>query len=225
MHEDLIPLIDGYRKFQDQYYGNCETSTQFKSLIEDGQSPNILLITCSDSRLDPAHLFGCSPGDLFVVRNVANIVPPFDIHPRHHSTSAALEFAIHHLKVKHIIILGHGHCGGIRAYLSTHSLAEASSQKTSFIYHWMEIVKDAKRKVLDECAHMSFDEQTFMCEEEALRVSMNNLRSFPWIESKVAQGDLSLHAWYFDLPSGTMRGLNEISDQFEDLVTNNKHKT
>ncbi len=218
MHNDLKPLIDGYKKFQTQYYGNCEVSAQFQSLIEDGQSPKILLITCSDSRLDPSQLFGCAPGDLFVVRNVANLVPPFDDHPRHHSTSAALEFAVQHLHVSHIIILGHGHCGGIRSYLSTPSLADADAQETSFIYNWMEIVREAKDKVLRENQDVSFDQLTFVCEEEALKVSLSNLKTFPWIDSKVKRGDLSLHAWYFDLPSGMMRGLDEDRQAFSDLV-------
>jgi len=207
----------GYQKFRAQYFAQSLSSTRFKTLVQQGQKPKIMVISCSDSRVEPSIMFNCAPGELFVVRNVANLVPPCEPNPRHHSTSAALEFAVNHLLVKHIIVLGHSQCGGIKALLETPDFSSAEKTNKIFIFNWMQIAKEAKNKVLVEHNGTSSEEQGHYCEEEALRISLKNLRTFPWIEDKIVNGQLFLHAWRFDFATGNIRSLSPTSNRFEDI--------
>jgi len=197
-------LIEGYHDFYAVYFGKSPKAQTFKRLVTKGQRPEIMLICCSDSRIDPSVLFNCEPGDLFVVRNVANLVPPYDPNPRHHSTSSALEFAVKHLGVKDIIILGHSQCGGIQTLLETPNFSDASQNDKSFIFHWMQIAKEAKKTVLSNAKDPSDPALVCTCAKEALHISIKNLHSFPWIEERALDGSLRLHAWYFDLATGTL---------------------
>ena len=180
---DIQKLLSGFSQFRQEYFSQTNSAERFRTLVEEGQKPKIMLISCSDSRVEPADIFNCSPGDLFVVRNVANLVPPCDPNPRHHSTSAALEFGVKHLEVRHIIILGHSQCGGIRALLETADNDDAAKTHKSFIFNWVQIAADAKHKVLadPDHPHHPFDVLSDQCEEEALKISFRNLQSFPWI--------------------------------------------
>lgn len=204
----------GYKNFRIQY---LDDSSEFKNALSRKQDPKALVISCSDSRLDPAILFGSKPGELFVVRNIANLVPPFEGDSKHHGTSAALEFGVLGLKVEHIIILGHSFCGGIRA------LMEASERESSsnFIETWMDIAELAKKKVLKEHSNCSFDQQTHLCEKGSLICSLKNLDTFPWIKEGVDKKELSLHAWYFDLNSGILSAYQKDQDKFIPLDTEN----
>ncbi len=185
-------LIAGYRQFHAEHFD--ETRALYDDLVRNGQRPRVLIIACSDSRVDPAILTGCGPGELFVVRNVANLVPPFEGDHKHHGTSAALEFAVRGLGVTDIIILGHTHCGGIQA------LVEGLDWESDFIADWMEIARPARVEV----AGLSVDEQAARCGKASLLLSLKNLTTFPWIEEAVNAEELSLHAWQFDLESGVL---------------------
>lgn len=210
---ELIKLVKDYQNFREHYF---EGSNQlFEQLVEDGQRPKFLIIACCDSRVDPAIITGAVPGELFVVRNVANLVPPCEKDSKHHATSAALEFAVCDLKVKHIIIWGHKDCGGIQALLKNN--IHHQEEDRGFIENWMNIAASARQKVLQEYANESFDEQVNHCEKMAMQVSLNNLLTFPWIKEKVDTKELYIHAWYFDLSTGQIQRLNTESNQFEPL--------
>ena len=158
-------LLQGYRRFQQK----CAASDQsvMRQLAEHGQSPQVMVVACSDSRVDPALILQCAPGDLFVVRNVAGIIPPYEKDNAYHGTGAALEFAIQFLRVKHLVLLGHSQCGGIQALLD-----HCQNQATDFIANWMSTVKQAVQDSDDVNA----------CVKQALHCSYQHCLTFPWIK-------------------------------------------
>ena len=208
----ITRLIDGYKTFRSKYF---DQSNIYDDLIKYGQNPKVLVIACCDSRVDPAIVTGCEPGELFVVRNVANLVPPFDKTPQYHGTSAAVEFAVKSLQVHDIIVFGHSHCGGIRALMK----ATADEHSSDFIRAWMDIAKPAKEKVLHHYHQCTFDEKAHYCEQESLLISLNNLNSFPWIAERVAKEQLFLHAWYFNLNTGMIEAYQADIEKFIPIVT------
>lgn len=221
----LSRLLKGYRQFRREYYDN--PYNQFlRELAREGQTPKIMVIGCSDSRVDPATIFRCSPGELFTVRNIANLVPPCDENPHHHATSAALEFAVTILHVKQIIILGHSGCGGIRTLLKSRSCStetkegskEANAFEKSFVMQWMNIASQAKDKVLSLYKGKTLDEKAYRCEQEALKVSYYNLLTFPWIQKAIVQHALQINAWYFDLHSGELKKFIPDEDKFTPMA-------
>ncbi len=174
-------------------------------------NPKIMVIACSDSRVDPTLLFNTRPGDIFVVRNVANIVPPYeDDRSFSHGTSAALEFAISYLKVHHIIILGHSRCGGIKALLEN-----TFAEPTSFIAKWMSWMEPVKKWVLQHHAEASNEEKLQILEKKAIQQSLKNLITFPFVLEKLMKKELFIHGWYFELHSGNLFTLNDSSNDFE----------
>lgn len=193
----ITPLIEGYHHFRELYYHGTERK-KFERLVSKGQKPKIMLISCCDSRVDPAVLFDTDPGDLFVVRNVANLVPPCDTSPHHHATSSALEFAVRVLKVDHVIVVGHTNCGGIRA-LMEEPAEMGDDAEHSFILQWMAIAKEARRQVKEEAADKTIDEQVNLCEHKSVEISYQNLKSFPFVQDAMKAGTLNLHAWVFDM--------------------------
>ncbi len=210
---EIARLKRGYRKFHREYYGNPDNQL-FHDLVTNGQRPKTMVISCSDSRVDPSKIFGCKPGDLFMVRNVANLVPPHEKNPRHHATSAALEFAVKHLKVHHIVILGHSQCGGIRSLVQDkhdHTLDE----EKSFITQWMKIAENARLEVCKHSKGLTMDQKACLCEEKALKISLQNLQTFSWIHQAVAENRLTLHAWHFNLECGQLKSYQPDTDEFE----------
>ncbi len=185
-------LIDGFKSFRETYYE--EQPDFYRLLVEKGQKPDVMIIACSDSRVNPSIIAKAKPGELFIVRNVANLVPPYAPDSNYHGTSAAIEFAVRDLKVSHIIILGHSHCGGIRSLCEGHGEAE----QREFISSWMSIVEHARDDTLEGKV------QERHLEREAVKVSLKNLRSFPWIKTRVDDGTLKLHGWLFDLEAGEL---------------------
>ena len=194
-------LIEGYRRFRETAYR--EHHALYEALVSQGQAPRAMIIGCSDSRVDPAILFGTEPGEVFVVRNVANLVPPYAQSGNYHGTSAALEFAVRSLQVEHVIVLGHARCGGIAALLN-----DFAGLGSDFIRPWMQIAAPARERALDEAQTAGADPQR-CCEHEAIKVSLRNLASFPWISERVRSGRLQLHGWYFDLETGELLELKE----------------
>jgi len=206
----ISPLIEGYKQFRVKYFENTKA---FDDLVQHGQKPKVLVIACCDSRVDPAIVTNCNPGELFVVRNVANLVPPFDGNPRHHGTSAALEFGVLGLGVSDIIVFGHSYCGGVRVLME----AQKNKSTSDFIAAWMDIAKPAKQRVLRQHPKCSLDEQAHYCEKESLLISLNNLKTFPWIYERILTNKLFLHAWYFNLDTGMIETYQSSSDQFVPL--------
>lgn len=195
--KDLERFITGFRSFQKNYFG--PEGAQFEPL-KQGQNPKTMIIACSDSRVDPAILTNCAPGDIFTVRNVANLVPPYEENGGQHGVSAALEFAVCHLGVEHIIVLGHSKCGGINALMA----GSCGCKGGGFISRWMSIATPARERVLAELPDKDPALQQRAAEQASILLSLENLHSFPWIDQRVQTGDLSLHGWYFDLNAGEL---------------------
>ena len=204
-------IINGFKSFHKEYY--LDRPEIFQALVKEGQKPEIMVIACSDSRVNPSIIANAEPGDMFVVRNVANLVPPYDLNTNCFGTSACIEYGVKDLRVGHIMVLGHSHCGGIKRLCQ--GIEDADDRE--FIDGWLSIAKLA----LDSNA--TGEKQHRMAEREAIRISLNNLLTFPWIKTKIDQGELELHGWYFDLDSGkTFSKL--INDEWLEISPNDKSK-
>ncbi|MDD5300687.1 MAG: carbonic anhydrase [Gallionella sp.] len=203
-------LIEGFARFRERHF--AKDDALFRELVEQGQTPQILVVACCDARVDPALVLDCAPGDLFVIRNVANLVPPAENQGHYHGTSAALEFGVHNLEVRHIIVLGHTQCGGIHALLEG-----AVAKDDSFIAQWMGIADAAREQVERTLADGSGEARHRACEQQAILVSLDNLMTFSWIRERVEQGTLALYGWYFDIECGMLLGYNATTRQFETL--------
>ena len=178
----------------------------YQRLIREGQSPKILMIACSDSRIDPSIIFDAKPGEIFMVRNMASLVPPCIPDELCHGTSAALEFGVLGLGVEHLIVLGHGHCGGIDALLRS---AGKDGPQTDFIEPWLSCMIGVRDKMRREMPDGSHAQMARAIEDETVRQSVRNLRTFPWIDERLRAGELSLHGWHFDIAEGALRALCE----------------
>jgi len=205
-------LLQGFQRFRvKSFEPNREL---FNRLAMRGQTPRTLLIGCSDSRVDPAILTDSAPGDLFVVRNVANLIPPCETGGRYHGTSAAVEFAVCNLKVDNIIVLGHSRCGGIRALLEGYGENEEGE---GFIAPWVQIATPARDEVLRRWPDASKEFKQRACERASIRISLTNLMTFPFIRQRVEAGSLNLYGWYYDLENGELMQYDPEKDRFYDL--------
>ena len=202
-------LLDGYRSFMNGRYAS--ERDRYRALAREGQTPETMVIACCDSRAAPEAIFDRGPGELFVVRNVANLVPPYEPDGRHHSTSAALEFAVQSLKVKHIVVMGHGRCGGIRAALDP---AAQPLSPGDFIGKWMSLVAPSAEVVAGNEMMTQAERQTAL-ERISIRYSIANLRSFPCVSILEGKGRLSLHGAWFDISTGELWLMNPATGDFE----------
>ncbi len=187
-------LIDGYRRFRTETWPR--ERARFEELAARGQNPRAMVIACSDSRVDPQMIFSAGPGELFVMRNVANLVPPYMPDAMFHGTSAAVEFAVRVLKVDRIVVMGHALCGGIRALLHG-----APPEAADFVAGWIGIAARARTVAL-RCDVP--EQRQEIAEHEAVRISLDNLLTFPWVAAAVAQGRLSLHGAHFGVATGRL---------------------
>ena len=201
-------LLDGYRSFKDDRY--AREHDLYRSLAERGQSPAVMVIACCDSRAAPETIFSAAPGEIFVVRNVANLVPPYEPDGALHGTSAALEFAVQSLRVRHIVVLGHGRCGGIRAAL--HPAAEPLSPG-DFIGRWMKLLGPAADEIAAVAGLTDAERQTAL-ERAAVRHSIANLRTFPCVSILEERDRLSLHGAWFDIADGELWTMNPATGEF-----------
>lgn len=206
-------LISGFRRFRQSYFG--EDRKVYDRLTQQGQTPKTIIVGCCDSRVDPAIITDCNPGDLFTIRNVANLVPPYETAGNYHGTSAALEFGVRNLCVENIIVLGHAQCGGIRALLENGS---SENSESGFVSGWMKVAANARNRVLSRMHGESQEILQRACEQEAILVSLDNLLSFPWILERVAQRKLTLHGWYFDLEHGELLQFDPDTNRFQPFV-------
>lgn len=191
-------LIAGYRRFRAEHWPH--ERARFEHLAT-GQQPQTMVITCSDSRVDPSMIFDTAPGEMFIVRNVANLVPPYAPDAAYHGTSAAIEFAVRALKVQSIVVLGHAQCGGVKALL------EGTPPTVSdFVGQWMQIAEPARQRVMACCGHTHDQERQLACEHEVVKLSLENLQTFWWVREAVKAGTLQLHGCYF----GIRRGVLEV---------------
>lgn len=201
-------LIEGFHRWRDGYY--VQNRSLFESL-QKGQTPKVLLIGCCDSRVDPGQLFGTQPGEMFVLRNVANLIPPYAPDQGHHGTSAAVEFAVRGLEVEHIIVLGHARCGGVRALIEG-----SAADGFDFIKGWMSIARSARDRALalTLSSGQPMEAAQRMCEQETVAISLANLMTFPWIRERVEAGRVQLHGWFFDLDNGELSRLDPVTNTF-----------
>ncbi len=205
---DIKHLIQGFQRFREQHFEKHDTL--YQQLVTEGQTPQVLVVACCDSRVDPALVFNCDPGDLFVIRNVANLVPPLEVHSGRHGTTAAIEYGVSTLGVKHIVVLGHAHCGGIDALVKTGGVGTPGS----YIDDWMSLVESARAEVIAEMPHAPIEEQERACEQRSILVSLENLKTFPWIRERVEDGSLVLHGWYFDIEHGQLLNYDATTRSF-----------
>lgn len=200
MKNGLLKMLKGYQTFRKKYvHGN---KSVMRYLSHYGQNPQVMVVACCDSRVDPALILQCDPGDLFVVRNVANIVPPYEKDEAHHGTSAALEFGLNFLKIKHLVLLGHSQCGGIQALLDIND-----TNQNDFINNWVSLIKmpNVHSHETDNYAKL------------ALNLSYQNCLTFPWIQDKIMQKELIIHLWFFDIKTGQIFTYSDESKEYQPL--------
>lgn len=202
-------LLEGYRRF---HVEGWESKRERWASLSTGQAPRLMVVACSDSRVDPAQIFDVDPGEIFVVRNVAALVPPFETTPGQHGVSAALEFAVQFLGVRHVVVLGHAMCGGCRAALDR-SLHGAAPGEGGFVAQWIAMLDEARAPIAAKLGTTGRAAEQAM-EYAAVGVSLANLRSFPCVREKEAAGELKLHGSYFSISDGNLRVLDETSGIF-----------
>jgi len=211
MTKAVDKLVQGYCSYRDGAYE--KSRPLIEDLVERGQHPEVAVIACSDSRVDPAILFQADPGDLFVVRNVANLVPPMEEEGTYHGTSAALEFAVLGLGVKHLVVLGHAHCGGIKLMMD----AQPGTNSFKYVSPWVSMLAAAHRRVLATMGQADEQERTRACEQNAVLVSLENLTTFSWVRERVEAGELQLHGWYVDIAVPQLSAYDWESGKFKPL--------
>ncbi|MFK0686257.1 carbonic anhydrase [Ochrobactrum sp. BD67] len=202
-------LLAGYRTFMSEHFAH-ETS-RYRHLADKGQSPETLVIACCDSRAAPETIFNTAPGEIFVLRNVANLIPPYEPDGEYHAASAALEFAVQSLKVKNIVVMGHGRCGGIKAALDTES---APLSPGDFIGKWMSLIAPAAEAVSGNQLMTQSERQTAL-ERISIRYSINNLRTFPCVDILEKKGKLTLHGAWFDISTGELWVMDHQTGDFK----------
>ena len=211
--KEFARLVAGYRRFRDT--GWTPKRDRWAQL-RDGQQPETMIIACSDSRVDPAQIFDVDPGEMFVDRNVAALVPPFEPVAGHHGVSAALEFAVQVLEVKELIVLGHGMCGGCRVAL-TQELHGAEPGEGGFIADWIAMLDEARGPIAARLGTTGRAAERAM-EEAGVKVSLANLRTFPCIRRGEREGTLKLRGAFFAISDGVLHLLDEASGVFEPVV-------
>jgi carbonic anhydrase len=202
-------LTDRFKRFKFRHF--VPNQDHYEALASHGQNPDVMVISCCDSRVDPETIFSAMPGELFVVRNVANLVPPYETTGKYHGVSAALEFAALNLRVKHIVVIGHSGCGGVRACLEHDVTKQTTAQ---FISNWMSLLDDARDKVVKKHGNDTTALRSAALEQEGVKTSLANLRTFPCIQILEKKGRISLHGAYFDISGGVLSVLNPATGEF-----------
>ncbi|MDF1644587.1 MAG: carbonic anhydrase [Pseudomonadales bacterium] len=209
---DIDALVSGFGDFKQEY--TEDRTGKYRELIDEGARPKIMMVACCDSRVDPAIITNSKAGDIFVVRNVANLVPRYDADIAHSETQAALEYGVCFLDVDHLIVMGHSRCGGIRSLLTRMIDGYDADHPLA---HWTGIAQGVAEQVVAELGSADLDELSCECSRRALSVSLQNLMSYPWLRDKVEAGELDLRGWYFNLALGELDELNQETGQFQAL--------
>ena len=202
-------LRDRYHRFKFRHF--TPNQEHYEELAREGQHPETMIVSCCDSRCDPETIFSAMPGELFVVRNVANLVPPFETSGKYHGVSAALEFAALTLRVKDIVVLAHSGCGGVKACIDRDTIRQTEAQ---FIANWMSLLDESRERLVAELDGRPPEELCAAMEQETVRTSLNNLRTFPCIQILERKGRLSLHGAYFNIQTGVLTALNDATNEF-----------
>ena len=205
-------LADRFRRFKYRHF--APNIDHYEKLATEGQNPDVMVVSCCDSRVDPETLFSAMPGELFVVRNVGNLVPPFETQGKYHGVSAALEFAALNLRVKHIVVLGHSGCGGVRACLDHNTTRQTQAE---FIANWVSMLDDARDTVVAANPGVETAKLRPALEREGIKLSLANLRTFPCIQILEGRGSIALHGAYFAIATGVLEVLDRETGQFVPL--------
>ena len=202
-------LADRFRRFKFRHF--VANQDHYETLAKFGQNPDVMVVSCCDSRVDPETIFTAMPGELFVMRNVANLVPPYETTGKYHGVSAALEFAALNLRVKHIVVMGHSGCGGVRACIEHDAAVQTDAE---FIRNWMSMLDEPHARLKREQPGLQGLELRTALEHEAVKTSLANLRTFPCIQILEDKGRVALHGTYFDIATGTLEVLNHATGVF-----------
>jgi len=214
MNPIIRKLVLGFNNFRDHYF--IEHQSLYNGLVTQGQRPKVAVIACADSRVDPAIVLEVEPGDIFAIRNVANLVPPFEENDdqAYHGTSAALEFAVTELGVEHVVVFGHAYCAGIQAMIDTQKGKTGSGR---FVSLWTSIAAKAYTSAQAENPNATGEALARCCEKHAVLVSLDNLRTFPFIRDGLKAGTLEIHGWYLDIAKGELSCYDEASQAFQPI--------
>jgi carbonic anhydrase len=204
---EMAHLLAGYKRFREGTY--VQNQERFESLA-NAQSPKAAIVCCCDSRADPSMILDVNPGELFVIRNVANLVPPYEVDGAYHGTSAALEFAVEGLHIKDIIVMGHARCGGIHALYEN----APKGHKKGFVGQWMNIATELALFIRRQYAHETPEKQRDRLERESVLASIDRLKTFPFVEAALKEGRLRLHAWFFDIGNGILLEYDEKAEDY-----------
>lgn len=208
----IAELISGYEKFKDTKFKKYEN--KFLDLVKNGQNPKVLFIACSDSRIDPALIMNTTPGDLFVLRNIGNFVPPFAPDNDYHATAAGIEYATSVLGVSDIIICGHSHCGAIEAMYT-----KITDINLVHVKKWLELGLEAKNYIAAKHAKDLLQEERLeLTEKISVLFQLKNLLTYPDVERRVNEGELFLRAWYYSLQTGELEYFNTESGEYESML-------
>jgi len=206
-------LVQRYHGWKATTYS--ENESWYRRLADEGQRPRAMVVSCCDSRVHVTSIFGADQGEFFIHRNIANLVPPYEPDGDHHGTSAAVEYAVTVLKVSHLVVLGHSKCGGVQGCIDMcKGDAPALEEKTSFVGRWMDILRPKYAMVADETDPR---EQARQLEQLSVVASLENLMTFPFVESRVVEGSLSLHGLWTDIGDGGLSQFNSDTGQFAPL--------
>ncbi len=212
--DNFRDLIDGYKAFRKTHY--AIDAGRYRDLATSGQTPRTMVIACSDSRVDPARIFDARPGELFVVRNVANLVPPCEAGGVYHGTSAAIQFAVEMLKVERVLIMGHARCGGVGAFLEG---AATGRTPDSFIEKWISLLGPAYEALLASGLPEDQEARQRLMEKVSVTQSIDNLLSFPFVQAAVSERNLKLQGGFFDIFTGQLQLLDPQTNQFAPIAT------
>jgi carbonic anhydrase len=212
LSREFAQLVEGYRRFRSGQW--VERHDRWEAAAV-GQQPRVMIIACADSRVDPSQIFDMAPGEAFIVRNIAALVPPFETTPGHHGVSAALEFAVQVLQVNEIVVMGHGMCGGCKAAL-TQSLHGTEPGEGGFIADWIGMLDEVREPVVAQYGTEGRDAERAM-EHAGIRVSLQNLRTFPCVRRKERDGKLKLRGAFFAIADGALHTLDEATGEFSPL--------
>lgn len=208
----IASLIEGYRAFRTGTYS--QNIERYRALGERSQKPKAVIIACCDSRADPAMVFSADPGELFVVRNVANLVPPYEPDTHYHGTSAAIEFGITGLEIADLIVMGHARCGGIEALYES---GRGNPPKGEFVSGWMSLAQGVADEVKRTHAHLDRNQMLRMMEMRAVVASLEMLRTFPFVREREADGRLRLHGWFYGIATGLLSVYDPSTDRFVEV--------
>lgn len=205
-------LTDRYRRFKYRHF--APNASHYEELATHGQNPETMIISCSDSRVDPETIFSAMPGELFVLRNIANLVPPYETGGHYHGVSSAIEFAILNLNLKNLIVIGHSGCGGIKAALDQKAAIQTEAQ---FISRWMSMLDDARLAVLASHQNSTPEQRQRALEFAGIKQTLKNLRTFPFVREREDSGSLQLHGAHFDIKTGTLSVYDNETKGFKAL--------